>query len=165
MVGIPLFIAFVFVLFVCAFAFGIARALLRWTRNNNSPLVSTPASVVSKRNRVSGGSGDSSASTSYFVTFEIQGGERLEFHLAGTEFGMLVERDRGTLSYQAPGTRLPAHTPGPLSGTTSSPRLSLPGQAHSKYSTSPGVCRVRTDQGPPSLLRPEFSEEGGIAPK
>jgi hypothetical protein len=59
--------------------------------------------VVAKRGHVSGGSGDSSSSTSYYVTFEVRGGERHELQLTGPQFGTLVEGDRGQLSMQ--GTR------------------------------------------------------------
>jgi len=99
----PLIIFSVFVLFFCAFAFAIVRALLRWNRNNHSPVITVPASVVAKRGHVSGGSGDTSSSTSYYVTFEVRGGERQEIEMDGPQFGILVEGDRGQLSTQ--GTR------------------------------------------------------------
>jgi hypothetical protein len=100
---VPLFIAVIGLIVVSVIGFGVVRALVRWNRNNNSPLLTVPASVVTKRGSVSGGTGDSSSSTTYYATFEIQGGQRLEFLIAGREYGMLAERDRGRLSYQ--GTR------------------------------------------------------------
>ena len=45
----------------------------------------------------------SSASTSYYATFEVESGDRIELPLSGSEYGMLAEGDRGTLSFQ--GTR------------------------------------------------------------
>jgi hypothetical protein len=100
---VPLIIGVVAVFIVSVIGFGLIRALVRWNRNNHSPRVTVPASVVTKRGSVSGGGSNSSSSTTYFATFEIQGGERIEFLIAGREFGMLVEQDRGQLSYQ--GTR------------------------------------------------------------
>jgi hypothetical protein len=98
-----LFFAAVFVIVFGAFFFAVIMGLTRWSRNNKLPLVTTPASLVAKRTHVSGGSGDLSTTTSYFAAFEIQGSERLEFQIDGREFGILVEGDRGQLTYQ--GTR------------------------------------------------------------
>jgi hypothetical protein len=45
----------------------------------------------------------SSTSTSYYVTFEVESGDRMELHVEGHEYGLLVEGDKGDLSFQ--GTR------------------------------------------------------------
>jgi hypothetical protein len=92
-----------FVLIFGAITFAIVRGLMQWNQNNKAPLVTVPATVVAKRGHVSGGSGDSSSSTSYYVTFEVRGGERHELQMTGPEFGTLVEGDRGLLRMQ--GTR------------------------------------------------------------
>jgi len=42
-------------------------------------------------------------STSYYVTFQVESGDRMELHVAGEEYGMLIEGDSGKLSFQ--GTR------------------------------------------------------------
>jgi len=93
----------------------IGRGLFVWIRNNNSPRQLVDAKVVTKRMRVSGHNYStvrdvsamhgfhSSTFTRYFVTFEMEGGKRLELHVSDQEFGMLAEGDQGKLSYQ--GTR------------------------------------------------------------
>ena len=43
------------------------------------------------------------SSTSYYVTFEVDSGDRIEFSMSGSEYGMLIEGDAGTLNFQ--GTR------------------------------------------------------------
>lgn len=43
------------------------------------------------------------SSTSYYVTFQVESGDRMEFSVSGAEYGMLIEGDRGRLSFQ--GTR------------------------------------------------------------
>ncbi len=48
------------------------------------------------------------AAVPYFVTFELDDGERREFRLAGAHFGELVAGDRGLLTYQ--GSRLVSFT-------------------------------------------------------
>lgn len=65
--------------------------------------MSREAKVVTKRTEVSGGSENFGSSTFFFVTFQFENGERLEFGVFGKEHGMLCEGDLGILTYQ--GTR------------------------------------------------------------
>ena len=39
----------------------------------------------------------------YSVTFELDSGDRMEFSMSGSDYGMLIEGDVGTLNFQ--GTR------------------------------------------------------------
>ena len=66
-------------------------------KNNNSPLLSVPAQVVTKRTTVRG---NNRSYTIYFVTFEVQSGDRMEFEVDGEQFGQLVEKDLGVLAFQ-----------------------------------------------------------------
>ena len=45
----------------------------------------------------------SSSSTTYYVTFELDSSDRVELRMKGAEYGMLIEQDRGRLTFQ--GTR------------------------------------------------------------
>ncbi len=86
----------------------IIKALKQWNKNNQSPRLTVSASIVSKRTNVShhhsaGEHHHHHTSTSYYVTFEVESGDRMEFHVAGHEYGMLMEGDHGKLSFQ--GTR------------------------------------------------------------
>ena len=89
----------------------IIKGISQWNKNNHSPRLTVPATVVSKRTNVShhhhhngaGHMGHASTSTSYYVTFQVESGDRMELHMAGHQFGMLVEGDRGNLTFQ--GTR------------------------------------------------------------
>lgn len=98
----------VFVIFIVIAVKGISQ----WNKNNNSPRLTVPATVVAKRTNVSHhhnhnhtgtGMHHTSTSTSYYVTFQVESGDRMELHMAGREFGLLVEGDRGLLTFQ--GTR------------------------------------------------------------
>lgn len=93
----------VFTVFIVTFVIGISQ----WSRNNASPRLTVPAQVVSKRANIShhrhGTSHHVSTSHSYYVTFQVDSGDRMELHLPGREFGLLVEGDRGMLTFQ--GTR------------------------------------------------------------
>ena len=89
------------------------KGIIIWNKNNHSPRLTVDAVIVSKREDVSGHShnmvGNSTGIhgyhtyTSYYVTFQFDSGDRLEFSVEGTEYGMLAEGDRGKLTFQ--GTR------------------------------------------------------------
>ena len=78
----------------------IVKSVGQWNKDNHSPRLTVPATIVAKRMKVSGGSGDHMSSTSYYVTFQVESGDRMELHLSGTEYGMLAEGDRGSLTFQ-----------------------------------------------------------------
>lgn len=40
------------------------------------------------------------SSTRYYVTFEVESGDRIELFMDDMEYGMLAEGDRGKLSFQ-----------------------------------------------------------------
>ena len=114
----PLMFLVVFVIVIGMFVFGAISGIRTWNKNNNSPRLTVTATVVSKRMDVShhqhhhagdatGAHGYHTTSrTSYFVTFEVESGDRMELHVSGTEYGMLVEGDTGRLTFQ--GTRYPS---------------------------------------------------------
>ncbi|WP_276352274.1 DUF2500 domain-containing protein [Cohnella caldifontis] len=106
------FMTLFFVVVIGIIAFGAIRGVAQWSFNNASPVLSVEARVVSKRTHVSHhhhhDGNDSfhhsvNSSTQYFVTFEVESGDRMEFRVDGAEFGMLAEGDHGRLSFQ--GTR------------------------------------------------------------
>ena len=98
----PIFFMLVFGLFVGFFIFILVKTFSRESQNNHSPRLTVPAVVVGKRDRHShhhnGGH-----STSYYVTFQVESGDRMELWVSGPEFGLLCEGDRGRLTFQ--GTR------------------------------------------------------------
>lgn len=83
----------------------------QWKINNESPVLTVEAIVVAKRadvhsyhhNTGSDNIHHSSSSTTYYATFEVASGDRLEFRIKDTEYGLLVEKDTGRLTFQ--GTR------------------------------------------------------------
>ena len=102
----------VFILVVGMFIVIAVKGISQWNKNNQSPRLTVPATIVAKRTNVShhhhhnhGGTGmhHTTHSTTYYVTFQVESGDRMELHVAGHEFGMLIEGDRGMLSFQ--GTR------------------------------------------------------------
>lgn len=107
------FEAVFFIMFFLVFGmivFTLIRGVAEWNKNNHSPRLTVSASVVTKRTQVShhhhhhaGGGMHTSRSTSYYVTFEVESGDRLELHVSGSEYGLLAEGDFGMLTFQ--GTR------------------------------------------------------------
>lgn len=86
--------------------FTIIRGIKEWSSNNKQPVITVVAEIVAKRghtSRSSNGHGSnihSSTSTSYYATFEVESGDRIEFHTSAKEFGMLAEGDIGKLTFQ-----------------------------------------------------------------
>lgn len=108
MFGIMFSLVFIFVFGMIIMTF--VKGISEWNKNNNSPRLTVPATVVAKRTNVShhhhGGVNEHHhhhTSTTYYVTFEVQSGDRMELHMSGHEYGLLVEGDYGMLSFQ--GTR------------------------------------------------------------
>lgn len=96
---VPIFIGIIFIIVFGFIIFSVLSSIKQGIKNNNSPLLTVPAEVASKRIHVQG----DHSRTTYYVTFEVQSGDRMELIVEGTEYGKLVERDLGLLSFQ--GTR------------------------------------------------------------
>lgn len=106
----PFFFFAVFGIILIVFVVTFVRGIGEWRKNNNSPRLTVPAKVVSKRTSVShghhhGANGHmhTTSSTWYYATFEVESGDRMELALSGSEYGMLAEGDTGKLTFQ--GTR------------------------------------------------------------
>ena len=106
---------FVFIIVIGGIVVNLCRGVSQWNRNNHSPRLTVEAFVVSKRMDVShhqhANAGDptgahgyhTTTSTSYYATFQVQSGDRMEFSVNGREYGLLAEGDSGKLTFQ--GTR------------------------------------------------------------
>ncbi len=101
------FLAFFATLFIIVF-----KSVTTWSHNNHSPLLTVDVTVVAKRDHmdVRGGHMGSDAHMhsshsyhQYYVTFQVESGDRLELEVPGNEFGYIIEGDKGKLSFK--GTR------------------------------------------------------------
>jgi hypothetical protein len=114
--GIMFSVVPVIVLLGIVFVFGtiIVRSIQgakQWKKNNESPVLTVDATMVTKRADVHHYHHDTgidnmhhtSSSTTYYATFEVASGDRMEFEVRDSEYGMLVENDIGKLTFQ--GTR------------------------------------------------------------
>lgn len=100
----------VFILVIGTFVVILVKGISEWNKNNHSPRLTVPATIIAKRTNVSrhrhGGANSHHhyhTSTTYYVTFQVESGDRMEFHISGQEYGLLIEGDHGNLSFQ--GTR------------------------------------------------------------
>lgn len=97
----PLLFMLVFIFFIIVFVYSMVKGLSQMRKNNNSPRLTVEAQIVTKRaqhyHRNNG------SSTRYFVTFQVESGDRLELQVNDWEYGQLVEGDSGKLHFQ--GTR------------------------------------------------------------
>ena len=112
---IPGFITIMACIIFAIVIYVFIQAIRQWHYNNQQPRLTVEATAVAKRTDVTSSSspvaGDasgahgftSSSSTWYYVTFEVESGDRMEFSVNGSEYGMIAEGDQGRLSFQ--GTR------------------------------------------------------------
>lgn len=95
----PIMFLFVFGMFIAIFI----RSFRNERKNDRSPRLTVPVTVVGRRQHRSSGTREHSGHTSYYITFEVASGDRMELPIPATDFGYIVEGDRGDLTFQ--GTR------------------------------------------------------------
>lgn len=110
--GFEIMFFMVFILIFGMIIFNIIRGIGQWNKNNHSPRLTVVATIVSKRTDVTHGhhnnAGDvtgahgsyTTSSTSYYVTFQVESGDRIELQVNGSEYGFMVEGDNGQLAFQ-----------------------------------------------------------------
>ena len=112
---IELLFPVIFILIFIMIIFTLAKGISTWHKNNNSPHLTVSARIVAKRQNTTyhnqPNAGDTSgahgyhttSSTTYYVTFQVESGDRIEMFVSGSEYGKLTEGDEGKLTFQ--GTR------------------------------------------------------------
>lgn len=98
--AMPVIGMIIFFIVIAGFVFAIGSGVKQYASNKSKPIETVPARIIGKRPHTWGGSGDSSAHTSYYVTFELQNGERIEMPVMDSFYGMHVEGDVGMLTHQ-----------------------------------------------------------------
>ena len=100
-----------FIIVLTSIVITMLKNIAIWNENNHSPQLTVSAKVVSKRtfyrrranaNDITGMHGHHTTST-YYVTFQFESGDRMEFSVDNSEYGLLAEGDTGNLCFQ--GTR------------------------------------------------------------
>jgi hypothetical protein len=106
----PIFFVIIFVIVIGSFIVAAITGVKEWSHNNGQPKLTVNAKIVGKRQNVThhnhnhgNNMAHHTTSTTYYVTFEVESGDRMELTVNGNEYGMLIEGDKGKLHFQ--GTR------------------------------------------------------------
>ena len=104
----PIIWLLMFLLIFGVILVSIGRSIKQWNKNNHSPRLTVEAKVLAKRHDVSrhysgGEHHHHHYHNTYYVTFEVASGDRMELQMQGQEYGLLIEGDKGKLTFQ--GTR------------------------------------------------------------
>lgn len=95
----PMLTFLFFAIFIGTFIFIIYTNVKKGIKNNNSPRLTSSVTVLDKRMKVWG----DHSRTTYYITFEVESGDRMELEVPDNEYGLIVEGDKGKLTFQ--GTR------------------------------------------------------------
>lgn len=104
--GFEIMFSLVFFLLMIIMVVMLVKGLGQWNKNNHAPRLVVDATVVAKRIQVGHhgtGGGNNMAShtyTCYYVTFQVESGDRMELRVNGAAYGMLAEGDVGRLTFQ-----------------------------------------------------------------
>ncbi len=106
----------IFLVVIGVIVVAVVKGVSQWHENNQSPRLTVGAEVVAKRadtqvhhhdhnhggTEMAGGF-HTTTSTTYYATFQVESGDRMEFTVSGSVYGQLAEGDEGRLTFQ--GTR------------------------------------------------------------
>lgn len=106
----PVMFFLVFAMVIGTFIAVFVRGISQWNKNNHAPRLTVEATVVAKRGNTNrhhhhgaGGHTHHTYSNTYYATFQFESGDRIELQMTGPEFGLIIEGDKGKLTFQ--GTR------------------------------------------------------------
>ena len=91
---------------IAVFGLVIGKIVMERQKNNRAPRLSLMAVVLDKRDHHSHHHGrhmHTTYSSTYYVTFAFDNGERIELCVPSREYGLMIAGDRGLLTFQ--GTR------------------------------------------------------------
>ena len=94
-------VAFLFIFGMIVYT--VIKNIKESANNKKMPILDVTAEVATKRTHTSAHNGVNHAthtSASYYTTFQVESGDRMEFRISGTEYGMLREGDKGKLRFQ-----------------------------------------------------------------
>lgn len=107
--GLDILCLAVFFLALSALIVYLFQNFSQWQRDRNAPRLCVGADVVSKRSDRHILPDDPPINGDYFVTFEMESGDRMELRLPGHDFRRIAEGDFGRLTFQ--GSRYIAFVP------------------------------------------------------
>lgn len=105
--GLDIFCVIIGFVMLALLTIGVFQLFLQRQRNRLAPRMSVGAGVIAKRGKAL--QGELTESRNYFVTFEMESGDRMELRLPGWDFWRIDEGDCGRLIFQ--GSRYIAFVP------------------------------------------------------
>ena len=96
--------AFIFMI-ICTLVILMIR-FYQWNRNNHSQQQNVKATIVSKRTKTkvyhhsNGAEAHTTSSTTYYITFQVEHGDRMELKVKDAVYGLLATGDQGLLIFQ-----------------------------------------------------------------
>lgn len=96
---VPVFIGIIFVIVIGT----ILVRLINFGKQKTKAKETVGARIISKRQHVwgrSSNSGMGGSRTTYYATFEMEDGKRVEYMVPGNKIGLLAEGDVGSLTHQ-----------------------------------------------------------------
>lgn len=95
------------ILFTIVFILAIISFIRNFIRNSSAPILTEKVRVVSKRTQVNHvhhhpteNTTHVTSSTTYYITFENEAGQRFELRVGPNDYGLIVEGDEGLVTYQ-----------------------------------------------------------------
>ncbi len=101
----PFFIMIIFIIVFTMIIFTFIKNIKQDIKNKNSLRLTVDTVIVAKRNHIrnsvnNGIDNHHHTYTSYYATFEVESGDRMELEIPEYEYGLLAENDRGKLTFQ-----------------------------------------------------------------
>ncbi|MDR1465640.1 MAG: DUF2500 domain-containing protein [Oscillospiraceae bacterium] len=90
------------IIFVIIFLVNVIRNIARWSKNNESPVLTVQAFVL-ETSRHTSHDANGGSHTTYYATFQVPSGSRMEFRIHRQDYDALLEGSQGELTFQ--GTR------------------------------------------------------------
>ncbi|KRQ86199.1 hypothetical protein ABG79_02040 [Caloramator mitchellensis] len=95
------------VIIITMFVITMIINVKNYIKNSSSPILSEKVRVVSKRfdvrhthHAASENTTHVTSSTTYYITFENEAGQRFELRVGPSDYGLIVEGDEGIVTYQ-----------------------------------------------------------------
>ena len=95
------FFVIVTLMVLSMFVFAFITMFRQHHRDKNSPRLTVDAIVIGKRIDVSTyHHSDARSTTDYYITFQVESGDRFELMVADDIYGLIIEGDSGKLTFQ-----------------------------------------------------------------
>ena len=89
-----------FILVTVGFGIVFSKMISTGRSNKAAPRLRVRAKVLAKRTRIAGARNSGHVRNVCYATFEVEGGDRVELLIPWERYGLLIEGDRGYLTFK-----------------------------------------------------------------